>query len=555
MLALDKVSKFYGDRAIFDAASWSMADDARVGLVGLNGAGKSTLLRMIAEIVAPDAGRITRPQRSTVGYLPQDAPEMGGRPLLEETLSALSEMLAFDRRRVELENLLAEISLGGDETARKRHTERGKLLPRRRVETLLDKGTSFFEFSPLAAYRVYDEPVPAAGLITGIGTVMGQDCVIIANDATVKGGTYFPLTVAKHLRAQEIAAENRLPCIYLVDSGGAFLPMQDQVFPDHDHFGRIFYNQARMSAARIPQIAAVLGSCTAGGAYIPAMSDEAIIVRGQGTIFLAGPPLVKAATGEVVTAEELGGAETHSRLSGVVDYVARDDTEALELVRKRVANLNLSHQPSFLPREARAPLYDPKELNGIVPPDLRRLFEVREIIARIVDASEFDEFKAAYGTTLVCGFAHIYGYEVGILANNGILLSEAALKGTHFIELCCQRNIPLVFLQNTGGFMVGRKAEAEGIAKHGAKMVMAVACADVPKFTVIIGGSFGAGNYAMAGRAYGGRFLFMWPNARISVMGGEQAAQVLSRIKKDASADKAESKADEEDWKRAEAIR
>jgi len=461
---------------------------------------------------------------------------------------------AMDKAVADLDALLAQIRLGGDEAARKRHTERGKLLPRARVEALLDKGRHFFELSPLAAHAVYDEPVPAAGLITGIGEINGQDCVVIANDATVKGGTYFPLTVEKHLRAQEIAAENRLPCIYLVDSGGAFLPLQDQVFPGRDHFGRIFYNQARMSAERIPQIAAVLGSCTAGGAYIPAMSDEAIIVRGQGTIFLAGPPLVKAATGEVVSAEDLGGADVHARLSGVVDYVANDDAEAIAIVRKIVGNLNLSPQRSLIRHVSKAPLYDPNELHGIVPSDLRRLFEVREIIARIVDGSEFDEFKAAYGTTLVCGFAHIHGFEVGILANNGILLSEAALKGTHFIELCCQRNVPLIFLQNTGGFMVGRKAESEGIAKHGAKMVMAVACAEVPKLTVIIGGSFGAGNYAMAGRAYGGRFLFMWPNARISVMGGEQAAQVLSRIKKD-GAGKADAPADEEEWKRAEAIR
>jgi len=461
---------------------------------------------------------------------------------------------AMDKAVADLGALLKQIELGGDEAARKRHTERGKLLPRARVEALLDKGKHFFELSPLAAHGVYDDPVPAAGLITGIGEVNGQDCVIIANDATVKGGTYFPLTVEKHLRAQEIAAENRLPCIYLVDSGGAFLPLQDQVFPARDHFGRIFYNQARMSAARIPQVAAVLGSCTAGGAYIPAMSDEAVIVRGQGTIFLAGPPLVKAATGEVVSAEDLGGADVHARLSGVVDYVAKDDQEAIATVRKIVASLNLSPQRSIIRHVSKAPLYDPNELHGIVPTDLRRLFEVREIIARIVDASEFDEFKAAYGATLVCGFAHLHGYEVGILANNGILLSEAALKGTHFIELCCQRNVPLIFLQNTSGFMVGRKAESEGIAKHGAKMVMAVACAEVPKLTVIIGGSFGAGNYAMAGRAYGGRFLFMWPNARISVMGGEQAAQVLSRIKKD-NAGKADATADADEWKRAEAIR
>src|SRR5882724_9141994 len=445
----------------------------------------------------------------------------------------LQNSAAMDVQLTDLAEHLAQIRLGGGETARRRHTERAKLLPRARIEALLDRNADFFEFSPFAAHGVYEDPVPAAGLITGIGSISGRDCVVIANDATVKGGTYYPLTVEKHLRAQEIAIENRLPCIYLVDSGGAFLPLQDQVFPGRDHFGRIFYNQARMSAARIPQVAAVMGSCTAGGAYIPAMSDEAIIVRGQGTIFLAGPPLVKAATGEVVSAEDLGGADTHGRLSGVVDYVAKDDSEAIEMVRRCVGNFNLKRQSSLVGVGGKPPLYDPKELHGIVPSDLRRLFEVREIIARIVDASEFDEFKSAYGTTLVCGFARIHGFEVGILANNGILLSEAALKGTHFIELCCQRSIPLIFLQNTGGFMVGRKAEAEGIAKHGAKMVMAVACAEVPKFTVIIGGSFGAGNYAMAGRAYGGRFLFMWPNARISVMGGEQAANVLLTIKQD----------------------
>jgi 3-methylcrotonyl-CoA carboxylase beta subunit len=461
---------------------------------------------------------------------------------------------AMDAVVADLEKHLAEIRLGGDEAARKRHTDRGKMLPRARVAALIDKDTGFFEFSQFAAYQVYDDPVPAAGIITGIGSVSGQDCVIIANDATVKGGTYFPLTVEKHLRAQAIAAENRLPCIYLVDSGGAFLPLQDQVFPSREHFGRIFYNQARMSAAGIPQVAAVMGSCTAGGAYIPAMSDEAIIVRGQGTIFLAGPPLVKAATGEVVSAEDLGGADAHARLSGVVDYTAKDDAEAIQMVRRIVANLNLG-PPALVPRrEPKMPLFDPFELHGIVPTDLRRLFEVREIIARLVDGSEFNEFKSAYGTTLVCGFAHIFGYEVGILANNGILLSEAALKATHFIELCCQRRVPLVFLQNTSGFMVGRKAEWEGIAKHGAKMVMAVACAEVPKLTIIIGGSFGAGNYAMAGRAYGGRFLFMWPNARISVMGGEQAAQVLERIKKDPSQTPTKAE-EEEDWKRAEAVR
>src|SRR5215471_4297494 len=437
---------------------------------------------------------------------------------------------AMAAQLADFEAQLALIRQGGGETAKKRHTDRGKMLPRARIEALIDKGTEFLELSGFAAHKVYDEPVPAAGLITGVGMIMGEDCVVIANDATVKGGTYYPLTVEKHLRAQEIAAENRLPCIYLVDSGGAFLPLQDQVFPGRGHFGRIFFNQARMSAAGIPQIAAVMGSCTAGGAYIPAMSEESIIVKGEGTIFLAGPPLVKAATGEVVSAEDLGGADTHARLSGVVDYVAKDDQDAIAMIRGMVGRLE--HSEAWT-KESKKPLYDPSEIAGIVPSDLRRLYDVRELIARIVDASEFDEFKPLYGITLVCGFARIGGYDVGILANNGILLSEAALKGTHFIELCCQRGVPLVFLQNTGGFMVGRKAESEGIAKNGAKMVMAVACAEVPKFTIIVGGSFGAGNYAMCGRAYGGRFLFAWPNARISVMGGEQAAQVLSRIKQE----------------------
>jgi 3-methylcrotonyl-CoA carboxylase beta subunit len=457
---------------------------------------------------------------------------------------------AMNAAVADLEEKLLAIRLGGDEAARKRHTDRGKMLPRARIAALIDPGTEFFELSAFAAHEVYGDPVPAAGIVTGIGSIMGQDCVVIANDATVKGGTYYPLTVTKHLRAQEIAAENRLPCIYLVDSGGAFLPLQDQVFPGKEHFGRIFYNQARMSAAGVPQIAAVMGSCTAGGAYIPAMSDEAIIVRGQGTIFLAGPPLVKAATGEVVTAEDLGGADTHARLSGVVDHVAKDDAEALRMIRGIVGHLNLP-RPRPPSREAKVPLYSAADMAGIVNTDLRRLYDVREIIARVVDASAFDEFKPLYGTTLICGFAHIHGYAAGILANSGVLLSEAALKATHFIELCCQRNVPLVFLQNTAGFMVGRKAEAEGIAKNGAKMVMAVACAEVPKFTVVVGGSFGAGNYAMAGRAYGSRFLFMWPNARISVMGGEQAAQVLTRIKKEG----ASPVDDIEENKRAEAIR
>ena len=442
--------------------------------------------------------------------------------------AAAMEALTSDMRQ-----RLAEIRLGGGETARERHTSRGKMLPRARVQALLDRGSDFFELSPFAAHKVYSDPLPAAGIITGIGSISGRDCMIVANDATVKGGTYYPITVKKHLRAQEIATENNLPCIYLVDSGGAFLPLQDEVFPGRDHFGRIFFNQARMSAAGIPQIAAVLGSCTAGGAYIPAMCEQSIIVKGQGTIFLAGPPLVKAATGENVSAEDLGGADTHGRLSGLVDHIAKDDADAMRIIRTIVRNLDGAKYGTPAKREAKPPLYDATEMNGIVPGDLRWIYDAHEIIARIVDGSEFDEFKAAYGTTLLCGFAQIHGYAAGIIANNGILLSEAALKATHFIELCCQRGVPLIFLQNTSGFMVGRKAEAEGIAKNGAKMVMAVACADVPKLTIIIGGSFGAGNYAMCGRAYDPRFVFMWPNARISVMGGEQAAQVLSRIKRD----------------------
>jgi 3-methylcrotonyl-CoA carboxylase beta subunit len=439
---------------------------------------------------------------------------------------------AMRERVTELESRLAEARQGGEAASRERHVSRGKLLPRERVAGLLDGDTPFLELSPLAAWQVYDEPVPAAGLLTGVGSVSGQRCMIVANDATVKGGTYFPLTVKKHLRAQEIAFENRLPCIYLVDSGGAHLPSQDAVFPDRDHFGRIFYNQANMSAAGIPQIACVMGSCTAGGAYVPAMSDETVIVREQGTIFLAGPPLVKAATGEVVTAEELGGADVHTRVSGVADHLADDDRHALELVRRIVSHLN--RVGSAPPRAAPAPLYDPEEIYGVLPASTRTPFDVREIIARIVDASELDEFKARYGPSLVCGFARIEGHAVGVIANNGVLFSESALKGTHFIELCCQRNIPLVFLQNITGFMVGRKYEAGGIAKDGAKMVTAVANARVPKFTVIMGGSFGAGNYGMCGRAYGPRFLWTWPNSKISVMGGEQAANVLAQVKRDA---------------------
>ncbi|MES2562810.1 MAG: carboxyl transferase domain-containing protein, partial [Pseudomonadota bacterium] len=432
----------------------------------------------------------------------------------------------------DLNTQLAHIRLGGGERARRRHTDAGKMLPRERVEAMIDPGTAFFELSLLAAHEVYDEPVAAAGLITGIGIISGRNCVIIANDATVKGGTYFPLTVQKHVRAQEIAIENRLPCIYLVDSGGAFLPLQDQLFAGRDHFGRIFYNQACMSAAGIPQIAAVLGSCTAGGAYIPAMCEQSIIVKGQGTIFLAGPPLVQAATGEIISAEELGGADTHARLSGLVDHVATDDADAIRIVRSILSLLPRSGTGAAPACEVRAPAYHPSEINGVLPSNARTVYDVREVIARVVDGSELDEFKALYGTTLVCGYAHIHGYPVGIIANNGVLLSQAALKGTHFIELCCQRGVPMIFLQNTSGFMVGGKAEAEGIAKDGAKMVMAVANAQVPKLSVIIGGSFGAGNYAMCGRAFGPRFVFMWPNARIAVMGGEQAAQVLTRVGK-----------------------
>jgi len=435
----------------------------------------------------------------------------------------------------ELNERLAVARQGGGDAAKKKHLGRGKLLPRERVAALLDPGTPFLELSALAACEVYQEPVPAAGLITGVGRVSGRQCVVVANDATVKGGTYYPLTVKKHLRAQEIALENRLPCIYLVDSGGAHLPSQDEVFPDRDHFGRIFYNQANLSAAGIAQISCVMGSCTAGGAYVPAMSDEAIIVRNQGTIFLAGPPLVKAATGEMVSAEELGGGDVHTRISGVADHLADDDRHALELARRAVANLGPATAGTAPARQApRDPVYDADEIYGVIPVSQRIPFDVREIIARVADASEFDEFKARYGTTLVTGFAHMDGYPVGIVANNGILFSESALKGAHFIELCCQRGIPLVFLQNITGFMVGKKAEHGGIAKDGAKMVTAVACARVPKFTLIIGGSFGAGNYGMCGRAYSPRFLWTWPNSRIAVMGGEQTASVLAQVKREA---------------------
>lgn len=433
-----------------------------------------------------------------------------------------------------LREKITQTALGGPESHRARHVARGKLLPRDRVDRLLDPAAPFLEIGALAANGMYDDGAPGAGMIAGVGQVSGRQCMIVANDPTVKGGAYFPMTVKKHLRAQEIARENRLPCLYLVDSGGANLPHQAEVFPDKEHFGRIFFNQAQMSAEGIAQIACVMGSCTAGGAYVPAMSDESVIVRNQGTIFLAGPPLVKAATGEVISAEELGGAETHGRRSGVVDHVAEDDEHALLIVRDIVATLGKARAPEVALAPPRPPLLDPEELYGIVPTDVRAPYDVREVIGRIVDGSAFHEFKALYGTTLVCGFAHIWGMPVAILANNGVLFSESALKGAHFIELACQRRIPLLFLQNISGFMVGGKYEAEGIAKNGAKLVTAVATASVPKITVLIGGSFGAGNYGMCGRAYGPRFLFSWPNARISVMGGEQAASVLATVHRDA---------------------
>lgn len=446
---------------------------------------------------------------------------------------------AFQENKAKMESLVADlrakfatIELGGGDKSRERHTSRGKLLPRDRIVHLLDAGSPFLELSQLAAHEVYEDVIPSAGIVTGIGRVSGQECVIVCNDATVKGGTYYPLTVKKHLRAQEIAEQNNLPCIYLVDSGGANLPNQDEVFPDRDHFGRIFFNQANMSANGIPQIAVVMGSCTAGGAYIPAMSDESIIVKEQGTIFLAGPPLVKAATGEEVSAENLGGGDVHTRISGVADHLAENDHHALEIARRAIANLNRQKHMPLACLDPVEPKFDIAELYGLTPPDLKTQIDVREIIARLVDNSEFDEFKKRYGTTLVTGFAHIYGMPVGIVANNGVLFSESALKGTHFIELCNQRGIPLVFLQNITGFMVGQKYESGGIAKDGAKMVTAVSCARVPKFTVIIGGSFGAGNYGMCGRAFNPRFLWMWPNARISVMGGAQAAGVLATVKR-----------------------
>ena len=451
----------------------------------------------------------------------------------------------------DFETQLTRVALGGGDVARRRHTERGKLLPRDRISALLDPGSPFLELSAMAAGGMYDDAAPAAGIITGIGRIHGTEVVVVANDATVKGGTYFPMTVKKHLRAQEVALENHLPCLYLVDSGGAFLPLQDEVFPDREHFGRIFYNQARLSAKNIPQIAVVMGSCTAGGAYVPAMCDESIIVRDQGTIFLGGPPLVKAATGEVVDAESLGGADVHTSVSGVADHFAENDAHALQIARDIVRHLNRKKTLPVAVLPPSEPKYAVEELYGVIPKDTRKPYDIREVIARVVDGSEFQEFKARYGKTLVCGFAHIHGYPVGIVANNGILFAESALKGAHFIELCNQRDIPLVFLQNITGFMVGKKYENAGIAKDGAKMVTAVACSHVPKFTVVIGGSFGAGNYAMCGRAYGARFLWTWPNARISVMGGEQAASVLATVKRDGieGAGKAWSAEEEEAFK------
>jgi 3-methylcrotonyl-CoA carboxylase beta subunit len=451
----------------------------------------------------------------------------------------------------ELEAQRAKAAEGGAPQARERHLARGKLLPRERVMTLIDPGSPFLELSPLAANAMYDDAIHGAGIITGVGRVAGRECVVVCNDSTIKGGTYYPMTVKKHLRAQEIARDNRLPCLYLVDSGGANLPHQTEVFPDREHFGRIFYNQATLSAAGIAQIAVVMGSCTAGGAYVPAMSDETIIVRNQGTIFLGGPPLVKAATGEVVSAEELGGAEVHAKKSGVADYMAENDRHALTLCRQIVGGLNTKNSVDIPLGKPAEPKYDADELDGIVPVDLKKQYDVREVIARLVDGSEFDEFKALYGTTLVTGFAHIHGIPVGILGNNGILFSESALKAAHFIELCCQRRVPLLFLQNIVGFIVGRDYEAGGIAKDGAKMVTAVACAQVPKITIVIGGSYGAGNYGMCGRAYGPRFLFTWPNARISVMGGEQAASVLATVRRDniEAAGKTWSEIEEEEFK------
>ncbi|OJF67847.1 methylcrotonoyl-CoA carboxylase [Alteromonas sp. V450] len=459
-------------------------------------------------------------------------------PVLSSKINTKSDTFKTNSEHMQtqvndLKEKIAKISEGGGAQAAQRHLSRGKLLARDRINALIDDNTPFLEIGQLAAWEVYDDYVPCAGVVAGIGMVSGTECMIVANDATVKGGTYYPLTVKKHLRAQTIAEQNNLPCIYLVDSGGANLPRQDDVFPDREHFGRIFFNQANMSAKNIPQIAVVMGSCTAGGAYVPAMADESIIVKEQATIFLGGPPLVKAATGEVVTAEELGGGDVHTRISGVADHLANNDHHALSLARSAVARLNRKKTVALDVKPAKSPKYDPKEIYGVVPADSKQTFDVREIIARVVDDSDFDEFKPLYGTTLVCGFARIFGFPVGIVANNGILFGESALKGAHFVELCAMRKIPLVFLQNITGFMVGKQYEHGGIAKHGAKMVTAVACANVPKLTVLIGGSFGAGNYGMCGRAYDPRFLFMWPNARISVMGGEQAAGVLAQVKRD----------------------
>jgi 3-methylcrotonyl-CoA carboxylase beta subunit len=459
-------------------------------------------------------------------------------PVIKSQLNVRGDEFRANAERMkglvaDLREKVARVTQGGDEASRQRHVKRGKLLPRERVRTLLDPGSPFLEVGQLAAFGMYGDEAPGAGMITGIGRISGRECAIVANDATVKGGTYFPVTVKKHLRMQEIAAQNRLPCVYLVDSGGANLPNQDEVFPDREHFGRIFFNQANLSAAGIPQIACVMGSCTAGGAYVPAMSDESIIVKGQGTIFLGGPPIVKAATGEIVSAEDLGGAEVHTRISGVSDHYAQNDAHALSIVRRIVSGLNYRKSVSLNTQRPRDPLYPGEEIYGVIPAEARKPYDVREIIARIVDGSELDEFKANYGTTLVTGFAHLHGYPVAILANNGVLFSESSLKATHFIELACQRGIPLLFLQNITGYMVGRKYEAGGIAKDGAKMVTAVATAKVPKFTAIIGGSYGAGNYGMCGRAYSPRFLWMWPNARISVLGGEQAASVLATVRRD----------------------
>lgn len=496
----------------------------RLRTLGRSTAAASSVFAASAQraAMASHAGVLNNPSSNVLdGHLNTKSPEF------RDSLAHMATLTAELRARV------AKARLGGGEKARERHVARGKLLVRDRIDSLLDPGSPFLELSPLAAYDVYDGDVPSAGIVTGIGRINGVECMVFGNDATVKGGTYFPLTVKKHVRAQEIAMENRLPCIYLVDSGGAFLPKQSEIFPDRDHFGREFYNQANMSAAGIPQIAVVMGSCTAGGAYVPAMSDESVIVQGTGTVFLGGPPLVRAATGEIVTPDELGGADVHCRTSGVTDHLAHNDHHALEITRRIVANLNYAKQPPMTQMPIEEPRFSPDELGGVIPVDARKPFDVRKVIARIVDGSRFDEFKQHYGTTIVTGFARLYGHPVGIVANNGILFSDSSVKAAHFIELCAQRGIPLLFLQNITGFMVGKKAEHGGIAKDGAKMVMAVSCAKVPKLTCIIGGSYGAGNYGMCGRAFSPRFLYMWPNARISVMGGEQAAGVLAQVQRD----------------------